>query len=128
MKNFFNNNQKIALMISIVTAFISLLGWARASGYNSRFNSDLTFETPAQAQKVIEWVNKGDRIIFEQDLQEKLLNLKRDIYASDTLISKKHNTDIDKLIQVINHNTEVTTSTNQLTQKLLDIVLKQKYK
>lgn len=128
MKNFFNDNQKIVLIISLLTATVSIFGWIRASGYNERANSDLTFETPAQAQKVIGWANRGDKIIFEQDLQEKLLDVKRDVYVSDTMILKKHNTDINNLMQVIKHNTDVTMATNQLTQKLLDIVLKDKNK
>jgi len=125
MKNFFNDNQKIVLIISVLTATFSLFGWIRASGYNERLNSDLIFETSAQAQKIIGWANRGDKIIFEQDLQERLLDLKRDIYVSDTMILKKHNADINNLVQIIQHNTEVTKSTNQLTQKLLDIILKQ---
>jgi len=128
MKEFFNKPQQLVVYISIITAIISFVAWVRATGYNDNEYKNLRFETHAQAQRVISWSNRSDDIIFEHDLDRKIIDLKREFYISDTAILKKHDSDFNRLILVIQNNNELAKNTNQLTQKLLDIVLKQNNK
>jgi len=124
MKDFLNTPQQLVVYISIITAIISFVAWVRATGYNDNEYKNLRFETHAQAQRVIGWSNRSDDIIFEHDLDRKMIELKNEFYISDTAILKKHNADFNRLILVIQNNNELAKNTNQLTQKLLDIVLK----
>ena len=128
MKEFFNKPQQLVVYISIITAIISFVVWVRATGYNDNEYKNLRFETHAQAQRIISWSNRSDDIIFEHDLDRKMIELKNEFYISDTAILKKHNADFNRLILVIQNNNELAKNTNQLTQKLLDIVLKQNNK
>jgi len=124
MKKFFSSPQQIILYISIITTIISLFGWAKSVGYNDNVYKNLRFESPAQTQKVIEWTNREDKLIFENDLDKKILDIKKEFYGSDTLILIRHNVDFGKLYTIIEKNAELSNSTNLIVQKLLDIQLK----
>ena len=128
MKDFLNTPQQLVVYISIITAIISFVAWVRATGYNDNEYKNLRFETHAQAQRVINWTKHNDKLMFENDLDKKMIELKNEFYISDTAILKKHNADFNRLILVIQNNNELAKNTNQLTQKLLDIVLKKNNK
>ena len=127
MKKFFSSPQQIILYISIITTIISLFGWAKSVGYNDNVYKNLRFESSAQTQKVIEWTNREDKLIFENDLDKKILDIKKEFYGSDTLILIRHNVDFGKLYTIIEKNAELNNSTNLIVHKLLDIQLKKNY-
>ena len=127
MKKFFSSPQQIILYISIITTIISLFGWAKSVGYNDNVYKNLRFESSAQTQKVIEWTNREDKLIFENDLDKKILDIKKEFYGSDTLILIRHNVDFGKLYTIIEKNAELNNSTNLIVHKLLDIQLKKNH-
>lgn len=115
--------QNIITTFSLIGFLFAGYGYIKEKGSNENKYSNLRFETPAQTQKAISWLENPDKIMFESDVNAKLIILAHDYATSDTAIIRKHDSDIKILISTMNNMTSAFDENTKITRAVFQKIL-----